>query len=368
MIFIKNQKIRGKEMGSTGSEKEEKIKSVEKEILSTENKLRELKNQYKSLTGHVPLRKLSDHDWKWTIFMVLGFEFISCMVYLLGIRKAGRDLNTGIPSIFFSTDFAYFAILSFYILFMVLVIQPEKLGSIQTISLFLGFWCFHWLIYDWSWWAIQAGFGNIGDPSQFWVTPFGFDALIPDPPMWLFLTEALLGSIMGLYTFTVADSYKKVIPPAIWLFAIYGNAMIGAQIGLSRGMIIFTGIALVVIAFALAGFFTFQKIKRNDYPSWLKNFNTLKNKLKRENWSLDPLSPPCILIILIMLFLMHLFLVLIPVVGLFLGMIAWYFLPFFIILYHASNAPKYAKNKRLGIIIFLIAFIVILWLFFILIS
>ncbi|MHA1804206.1 MAG: hypothetical protein ACTSU4_06670, partial [Promethearchaeota archaeon] len=93
-------------MGSTGSEKEEKIKSVEKEILSTENKLRELKNQYKSLTGHVPLRKLSDHDWKWTIFMVLGFEFISCMVYLLGIRKAGRDLNTGIPSIFFSTDFA----------------------------------------------------------------------------------------------------------------------------------------------------------------------------------------------------------------------------------------------------------------------
>jgi len=349
------------------NELERSIKDLEEEIRTQENDLQKLRTQYINLTGHTLPHNLSDYSWKWTIFMVLGFAFISSMVYLLGIKKSGSDLDTGIPAIFFQTDFAYFAILTFYIIFMLLSVQPEKFGSYQAISLFLGFWCAHWLIYDWSWWAIEAGFGLIGEPIAFWQSEFGFDALIPNPPMWLFLTEALLGGIMSLYTFTIPDNYKKLTPPAIWLFAIYGNAILGSSIGFPTIMIYITAIIFVILAFGTAGIFIFQRVKKG-LPDWMTNRKILKEKLKKSNWSIDPLSPPGIFIIIGMLILMHLFLILIPVVGLFLGMIPWFFVPFFFILFNSSNAKKYSKRIQTLIDAILVVFIIILWVFFILIS
>ncbi|MFX0144262.1 MAG: hypothetical protein ACFE9C_09305 [Candidatus Hodarchaeota archaeon] len=338
--------------------KEFSINELETQIKILENNLKDLRNEYMKKTGQLPARRLRDFNWRWTIFITLGFAFISSIVYLLGIAKVGISENTGIPSFFFHTDIAYFSILTLYVIVMVLVVQSNKVSGYQAIALISGFWCAHWLIYDWSWWALRVGMGTISLDS-FWTSGFGSPIVIPHPPMWMFLLWAILGGIMAFYTFTVPKNYKELIPPTIWLYTGYPNASICEIIGISDNIILIIGIILIAISFSIAIFFTYRRLggKKLDLR---KKGEEIKKSFKRENLNLDPLALPWIFIIIGMLIFMYLFLVLIPVIGLFLGFIPWMLIPLFYVLFKSSGVLKYRNIVKIIFAISLIGSLIII--------
>ena len=67
------------------------IEELEKEITLQESNLEGLRDEYLKKTGHLPPRDVKDEGYKWTIFMALGFAFISMIVFLLGIRIKKED-------------------------------------------------------------------------------------------------------------------------------------------------------------------------------------------------------------------------------------------------------------------------------------
>jgi maltodextrin utilization protein YvdJ len=121
---------------------------------------------------------------------------------------------------------------------------------------------------------------------------------------------------------------------------------------------------MVVLAFGLAGFFAYKKIKKDGLPVWMSSFQSFKKQLSVKNWTLNPLGVPSVLIISISLITMHLFLATVPVIGFFIGMIAWYYVPFFYVLYKGSNADKYSKRGKIVSIIFWVGFIALLMFLF----
>lgn len=339
------------------------LKELEREISETEQHLEDLRKTYMQKTGHSPVRNLTDHSWRWTIFMALGFAFITSMVYLLGISSKMDSVVTNIPAFFFGTDFAYFAILTFFAILMILMVQSRKINGFQALALFLGYWCAHWLIYDWSWWAICLG--TRAEPlAGFWVKEFGYDLLIIRPQMWFFLTEAFIGAGLALYLFTVPKSHKELLPPIIWLFAAYMNAELLQLFGVGEDVIFITGMTFLGVALGLAAFFTLWRLKTHGFPSW---FSSVKNRLRFSNWSYDPLGVPMIFVMIGMVCLMHLFLVLVPVVGLFLGIIPWLIVPLLYLLLNSANfekLPNWGKGivlgLMLGLIIVLMVFMTVL--------
>ncbi len=334
------------------------IKELENQIKTLENNLQELRNEFIKKTGQLPSRNLRDFSWKWTIFVTLGFAFISSIVYLLGIAKVGISENTGIPSFFFHTDLAYFNILTLYVIIMVLIVQSNKINGYQTLVLISGFWCAHWLIYDWSWWTLRIGMGTI-NLDGFWIRGLGSPIVVPHPSMGMFLLWAILGGIMALYTFTIPKNYIELLPPTIWLYTGYPNASICEMIGISDDIILIIGIILIVISFSIGGFFTYRRFKGRSIE-YHKKRDEIKNSFKRENLNFDPLTLPWIFIIAGMLIFMYLFLVLIPVIGLFLGFISWMLIPLFYILFKGSSALKYRKTVQITIAITLIISIIVI--------
>ena len=321
------------------------IEQLEEEIKLQEANLESLRKEFLKKTGHLPPLDVKDVSWKWTIFMVLGFAFISMIVFLLGIRNAGSDLDTGIPDFFFSTDISYFAILTFYFVIALIVIQTNKISGYQILVILLGFWCAHWLIYDWGWHAIKIGMGLTVPDAMFWNDEFYSPLVILRPPMWMFLTWAILGGIVSLYTFSIPKNGKQLLPTALWLYTAYANATVFEMLGFQNDVILPVGIILIVITFSLMVLFTINHIRAKSLMSEYKQ--KFKKSFKKENWRLDPLSLPWVLIIIGMLVLMHLFLILIPVIGLFLGFIPWFILPFFWILFKSSGVVKYSKQIQI---------------------
>ncbi len=337
------------------------LAELEHEIKETEKKLEALRMEHRQRTGQVPPRSFSDYSWRWAVFMVLGFAFISCMVYLLGIGKSGRDAGSGIPDIFFQTDVMYFAILTFFVIFMALLPLSRQLAGYQVWIVVLGFWCAHWLIYDWAWHAINFGFG-VNDEPGWWTKPFYAPLLIPHPPMWLFLVEALLGGLMALYTFTVPKNYRSLLPPVIWLYTVYGNASVMEMLGISVLVTLIVGVILIGVAFVIALGFSIQNM-RKDPRTWKEKMRGVRESFRSKNWILDPLSLPWVLIIIIMLSLMHLFLVVNPLVGFFLGMIPWFFIPGIFLLFQASGVQRYPRGIQAAIGVGLTAFVIIALVF-----
>ncbi len=337
---------------------ESSINELEIEIKTLEKNLEGLRNEYLKKTGQLPARDLRDFSWRWTIFITMGFAFISSIVYLLGIAKVGISEDTGIPSFFFHTDIAYFSILTLYVIIMVLIVQSNKINGYQTLVLISGFWCAHWLIYDWSWWALRIGMGTI-NLDGFWARGLGSPIVVPHPPMWMFLVWAILGGIMAFYTFTIPKKYIELLPPTIWLYTGYPNASICEMIGISDDMILIIGIILIVISFSIAGYFTFCRLKGKSLD-WHKKREEIKKSLKKENLNLDPTALPWIFIIGGMLILMYLFLILIPVIGLFLGFTSWMLIPLFYILFKGSSALKYRRAIKLIIAIALVAALIVI--------
>jgi len=334
---------------------------IEIQIKKLEADLDVLRSAYMRITGQLPAREIRDFSWKWTIFITLGFAFISSIVYLLGIKKSGSPETTGIPAFFFNTEISYFSILTLYVIIAILIIQSNKINGYQSIGLITGFWCAHWLIYDWTWWAIDIGMGETSIVG-FWDRIFGSPILIPHIPMWMFLIISLLGGIMAFYTFTVPKTYRELLPPTLWLYAVYPNASICMFIGLNEEIILIVGTILIIISFTVASFFTFKRLKQG-LPNWLIDRDGLKKNWKKKNWSLDPLTVPWIFIIIIMLFLIHLFLVAVPVIGLFFGFISWLLIPLAYVLFKASSILRFKKKYQVGMALFLLIFLVIIMFF-----
>ncbi len=336
-------------------ENNQRAMDLEQEIRQCEVRLEQLRNSYRLETGHLPARSLGDKSWRWTIFLTVGFAFISAMVYLLGISHRNETESMGIPQVFYGTDYAYFAILTFYICFIAVAGFAHRISGHQIWGLLLGFWCAHWLIYDWAWWAIDIGFGN-HNLSTFWTETFGNPLLIPNPPYWLFLTEAILGGIMALYTFVVPRNFKQLLPPMLWLYTVYANASIFQVMGADVTTILIVGLGIITAAFTLAIWFTLKRWAGRKIP-WQEWWSTIKASLRPKGWGTDPLSLPWVFIMLGMLGLMHLFLVVLPPVGLFLGMLPWYFVPAFYLMYRSLPSARWHKTTRVLVAILLAGFI-----------
>ncbi len=322
-------------------EKNDTFSALVEKISTTEKQLAELYDQYRAITHNsyetsLPLQNTRGSSrWRWTIFMCLGYAFISCVTYLLGIAKSGRDLGLGIPEFFFEVDIAYYAILNFYVLFMILIPQLKEFKDYQIWTIFFGFWCCHWLIYDWWWWAYEFGVGKIPDINAFWLKPFYSPLLMPNPPMYLFLIEAILGSIMGIYTFFIPRNGKQLAPTFMWLWAVYINASVMMLLGVEMPWILIVGITIVVIAYAIAINNTIRFIKRRKESSVLedeeKESAQINEKIKNSIWGkilqFDVLKKPWVFILIAIFGFMYLFLATRPAIGLYMGMLIWYIIP-----------------------------------------
>ena len=58
---------------------DEETQKIESKIWELEEELDKLRLEYKKKTGNTPKRKFSNYDWKWSIFMLMGYQFITCM-------------------------------------------------------------------------------------------------------------------------------------------------------------------------------------------------------------------------------------------------------------------------------------------------
>ncbi len=321
----------------------DKLNALVEKIIATETQLNDLYERYRVLTNEnyetsrLMINERGTNRWRWTIFLCLGFAFISCVTYLLGIAKSGQDSNLGIPEFFFETDISYFAILTFYGLFMALIPQMKNFKDYQIWAIFFGFWCCHWLIYDWWWWAYEFGVGEIPDAAAFWVKPFYSSLLMPHPPMYLFLIEAILGAIIGVYTFLIPRNGKQLAPTLLWLWAVYPNASVMMLLGVTMPWVLIIGISLVLIAYIIAIKNTIRFLKRRNESDSIETTDEEEpekviEKIQRSKWAkilqFDILKKPWVFVLLASFGLMYLFLALNPAIGLYTGMVIWYLIPF----------------------------------------
>jgi hypothetical protein len=274
---------------------------------------------------------------------------------LIGIKKSGINDYSGIPAFLYKADVQYFAILTFFIIFAIINVQQDQLRGYQILLLFLGFWCAHWLIYDWAWWVLEIGFGHV-NLSTFWTKPFYSPLLIENPPMWLFLLEAILGAFVSIYTFSIPDNFKKLVPSLIWLYTVYANASVCSLLGLNTLFTLLIGIFLIIVVFSLMLFYTLKKIRTLD----LKN---IKNQLRLSDWTINPLSFPYFLVFIAFFVLSYIFSLIEPIIGILLGMIPWYVMPGIYTFVKATRSAKFSRRKQIFTIILIIVIMVILTIF-----
>lgn len=318
---------------------EQTLEELSEEIRDKELKLAQLREKYISRSGVLPPRTFRDPGWRWTIYMTLGIAYITFIVYYLGIKEAGRGEGFGIPDFLYNVEVQYYGILTFYMIFGMVNIQNHRLKGYQILLLFLGFWCTHWLIYDWSWWAMEIGFGHV-DPTIFWTSKFYSPLLIEKPPMWLFLTLAIFGSVMSIYTFSVPKNYSKLLPSIIWLYAVYMNGLVCSMLGLNTPIALAIGLMLIAIAFGLAIYYTYQ-------------FMMVKKREK--NQKQDSAAPAAsaslgkafVYILIFLVATSYILLATIPLAGFLMGMVAWYVVPLIYMILNTTPFRKLPRKKKI---------------------
>ena len=327
------------------------------EIRSIEDKLASLRKVYLARTGELPPRRQRDSDWRWTVFLSLGIAYITFIVYYFGVRQSGIGEGFAIPEFFYDIEVQYFAIFTFFSLVLILNVQQDRIRGYQVFVLFLGFWCAQWFIYDWSWWAMEIGFGHV-DLATFWTRSFGAPFLIYHPPMWLFLVESLLGLTVSLYTFTIPHNYKTLAPPLLWLYTIFVNAFICDWIGLGTPITLIIGICLIIIVFGLMGFNIFSKFRGRNKNIGDKDKTMMKSLFSVKKWTLDPLGIPMLPINIVLIALSYLFNVLVPEVGLLMGLLSWFCFPGFVFFLNGTRFARLSRVKKILSVIFMIFVIV----------
>ncbi|MEX2684454.1 MAG: hypothetical protein Q6373_022980 [Candidatus Sigynarchaeota archaeon] len=333
-------------------------RQLEQDIRDQETRLQTLRDEYMKLTGHMPV-KLNDFEWKWSTFMGIGFAWITMIVYLLGIAKAGKG-SSGIPSFFFGLDIEYFGILTMFGLLMVMMPQARKFKGLQTVSYILGFWCSQWLFYDWAWYAYLIGIRSVVPDDAFWWSAFGRDFLIVNPPMWLFLTLAIIGACIGIgYTFTFPRRRRELIPPMLWIIGVYFLPTILHQIlGVSACVVLIVSVCIVASVFALIAIFVGGRVHRC-LPEWRSRWREKRLKLKI---SLDPLGFPFMIPMVGLVATLHMFLVAFPAAGLFIGLAVWYVVPIYYLLVHSTGIAKKSLAGKIAVAIILAN--VVFWFIF----
>jgi hypothetical protein len=323
-------------------------RQLEQDIRDQEAQLEKLRNDYMKLTGHMPV-KVNDFEWKWSVFMGIGFAWITMIVYLLGIRYVGTG-TFSIPSFFFNTEIAYFIILTIYGLLMVIMSQAHKFSGLQSMSYILGFWCAQWLFYDWEWYAYMIGIHAETPDAAFWQRAFSRNFLIISPPMWLFLVLAIIGACIGIgYTFTFPRRRRHLLPPMLWIISVYFLPTILHDIfGVSADAVQTVSICFLVAVFGLMAYFIGERIHER-LPEW----RSRREKRAKLKVTLDPLGFPFAILMLGLVATTHLFLVLSPAVGLFVGLTAWFIVPIYYLLVHSTGIAKARLAIRIAVPIIL---------------
>lgn len=334
----------------------ENIESLENEIALAQTRLDELQEIYKQTTGNQYISPASKHQHNWTRLMMVGFAFISCFIYMFGVRGTGKG-ELPIPDFVFSIDVQYYLVLTFYVLIAILIPQSKSFKGYQLMQLFLGFWCMHWLVYDWWWWAYEMGLGHLDLPA-WWNDAFYSPLLMKDPPMWLFLIEALLGSGIGLYTLFVPKCNKHLAPAWIYLYTVYMNASVFLLFGVDNTIILAIGICLLLVAYGLAIYFmieekSFQKLakiikkhlpikkaKVSDEQEQKQDREEEPERKEKVHWSdkllsFDPFKKPWSYVMFVCLVTQHILTATVVGVGLIVSIIPWFVIP---ILYFFKEA------------------------------
>jgi hypothetical protein len=349
------------------AEQASRVKDLEADITTEENHLQDLRNEYMKLTGHMPVKKITDFEWKWSVFMGVGFAYITMIYYVLGVDQTGINGGFGIPPFFFGKEIELYAILSMYPLLMVMMSQARKLGGLQSMAYILGFWCMQWLFYDWSYITYHIGVHAQSTGPEFWNTAFGRDFLIVGPPMWLFLTEAIVGFLIGLYTFTFPRSRRHLIPPILWLYGTYFDPSILKMAGVSTLVIVIVAICFLVAIFGLIGYFLIERIYAM-LPVWRSRHDSLAaegNSKRKWKVTSDPLGFPMVFAMIGLVATMQIFLVISPAVGVFFGFISWYIVPIYYIIIISTGVAKMSRKRKITLISILTSLILV---FFIVIS
>ncbi len=331
------------------------LEELSKEIHTAELKLEQLQQEYLSRTGVLPPRTIQDKEWQWTIYMTLGIAYITFITYFLGIKQSGRGEGFWIPDFLYNAEIQFYGVLTMFVIFAVVTVQNRRLRGYQALGLLLGFWCAHWFLYDWIWWAMEFGFGH--EDILFWISEFYSPLLIEKPPMWLFLTLAVFGVGMSVYTFTVPDNYKKLIPTVIWLYAVYMNGLVCAMIGLSTPIALVIGLIFVTLSFSLSIYFAVKKVKDSTGIN-KKTLTSLPDEapfpiLRKYFWY----------IFILLVLTSYILSIFIPLAGLFVGMLTWYIIPSVKFIINATSFQKLSRTKKFIVIISVIVGISFISLF-----
>jgi uncharacterized membrane protein len=148
-----------------------------------------------------------------------------------------------------------------------------------------------------------------------------------------------------VYTFTVPDNYKKLIPTVIWLYAVYMNGLVCEMLGLSTPIALTIGLVIVAISFTLMIYLSVRKIqkKRQEKKKTHESTVTKRGLWFKKNWFVYTL--------LFLILSTYVFSVVIPLVGLILGMITWYVIPLLFFIVNATPFQKLSQKKKLLVII-----------------
>jgi hypothetical protein len=116
-------------------------------------------------------------------------------------------------------DIMYLNVIPIWVIFGItcLLQKPSKMA----LSRWIVFWYLsYWLFYDFTWWGITS----IAAPDTIgWNATFYFDIIVRDPPMWFFLSVAIVGFLLAI-TLLQIKRIKSIhlLPYILYLIYVYG--------------------------------------------------------------------------------------------------------------------------------------------------
>jgi hypothetical protein len=130
----------------------------------------------------------------------------------------------------------------------------------ERAKLFLAFWLFEAIFYDWSWWLAYILFG---EPFK-WSAPFYVDILLPFTTMATFLIVALLNFLIGIYTLFFVRTPRGLIPVFSYFLILFVMIMHKLLLGKSSWTFaLCTYGAAIVLGFLVDRIYAVKHIDRH---------------------------------------------------------------------------------------------------------